>query len=635
MMNMERLEKILNNRKIYLPLMALILLVSVFLKTWRLTSVPSGIHVDEAGMAYDAWCLANFGMDRWLNSWPVYLINFGGGQSALLAYLVMIAIRLTGDFSLLTIRIVSVLLSVLASICWVVFLHKTMDRVFALLGAGLLSIMPYFIMQCRFGLDCNLLVNMLSISLLCTLIAVRKDRYPFYFLAGACWGLTYYTYALSYIPNTLIILTISLVLFLQDRKRLKKLLVMLIPIVLMGMPLFLMLLINTLDKGVKHFGPITIPRLPNYRGGEFTFEPARILENFLTVVRNILSYDWLPHNSLEEHWIFYKISVPFLILGFLKYGWDTVQAIRQKALSFRHGWMAGFFFYFLEGCFLAGDGPNINKLNGILYAQMFILVYGILFALQMFREKYMLPAAVLLGAVYVWSFLSFGLDYYSQKQPRIFFMDSYADLAEAVKEDLAENNRSFYPESNDRYENEILFAVTFLPDPRDLDVTKRYLEYGHYRIRQKNREFFPDSWMVVHKDQEGNSLVPDMVVKDALENRAYDCVLTGTIEENLEKLTKDGYVCLLEMRDDASLLTPDGEITSFHDFHDPENRFATEYGELGIASGDDEAYSISLAGNTLWRSDEAEYAALQRRLICIDPETGESVFAMSEYSAGY
>ena len=62
----------------------------------ELTEIPAGMHVDEAGMAYDAWCLGNFGTDRFLNKWPVYLINYGSGQSAMYAYLTMVFLKFGG-----------------------------------------------------------------------------------------------------------------------------------------------------------------------------------------------------------------------------------------------------------------------------------------------------------------------------------------------------------------------------------------------------------------------------------------------------------------------------------------------------------------------------------------------------------
>ncbi|MCL1830734.1 MAG: hypothetical protein FWG21_04810, partial [Oscillospiraceae bacterium] len=62
-------------------------LVYVFLHFFKLSDVPRGINVDEAGMGYDAYCLANFGVSRDLLPFPLYLVNYGGGQSALYAHL--------------------------------------------------------------------------------------------------------------------------------------------------------------------------------------------------------------------------------------------------------------------------------------------------------------------------------------------------------------------------------------------------------------------------------------------------------------------------------------------------------------------------------------------------------------------
>ena len=83
-------------QKHYIKIAAGILIFALFLITrlYRLPEIPRGIHVDEAGMAFDAFCLSHYGTDRYGLSRPVYLANYGGGQSALYAYLAAAAIRL-------------------------------------------------------------------------------------------------------------------------------------------------------------------------------------------------------------------------------------------------------------------------------------------------------------------------------------------------------------------------------------------------------------------------------------------------------------------------------------------------------------------------------------------------------------
>ena len=92
-----------------------LILAAIVTHLFKLAALPAGLNVDEAGMAYDAYCLANYKTDRYLNHLPVYLINFGGGQSALYAYITSILIKIMG-FSIFTIRLPAIVLGIFAII---------------------------------------------------------------------------------------------------------------------------------------------------------------------------------------------------------------------------------------------------------------------------------------------------------------------------------------------------------------------------------------------------------------------------------------------------------------------------------------------------------------------------------------
>ena len=65
----------------------LILSIFVFVHTYKLTEIPFGLNVDEAAVAYDGLCLAQYGgVDRFLNSFPVYFVNWGDEQNAMYTY---------------------------------------------------------------------------------------------------------------------------------------------------------------------------------------------------------------------------------------------------------------------------------------------------------------------------------------------------------------------------------------------------------------------------------------------------------------------------------------------------------------------------------------------------------------------
>ena len=74
--------------------------VTVFLRFYKLTVLPDVLHIDEAALVYNSWCLANYGTDRYLNVLPFYPQNFYGGQSPLYTYLVVLLIKFFGKGNL-------------------------------------------------------------------------------------------------------------------------------------------------------------------------------------------------------------------------------------------------------------------------------------------------------------------------------------------------------------------------------------------------------------------------------------------------------------------------------------------------------------------------------------------------------
>ena len=84
----------------YSAAILLLFLIAVFLRVYRLESLPDVLHIDEAGLGYNAWCLAHYGTDRYLNVRPFYPQNFYGGQSPLYTYLLALLIRTVGQGNL-------------------------------------------------------------------------------------------------------------------------------------------------------------------------------------------------------------------------------------------------------------------------------------------------------------------------------------------------------------------------------------------------------------------------------------------------------------------------------------------------------------------------------------------------------
>ena len=150
----------LNEKKKYNMCWIALITVMAFIHCFRIGSIPYGINVDEMGMGYDAWCLANFGTDRYLKTFPVYLINFGGGQSALYAYLCAPFVYIFG-ISAVTLRIPAIIFAFMTlffsvKIADCIWNDKRMN----LLVGLIYTMSPVFLMLSRIGLDCNLMLGM-------------------------------------------------------------------------------------------------------------------------------------------------------------------------------------------------------------------------------------------------------------------------------------------------------------------------------------------------------------------------------------------------------------------------------------------------------------------------------------------
>lgn len=442
----------------------------VFTKFYKLAEIPYGIHVDEAAMGYDAWSLANFGVDRWRNYLPVYLVNFGGGQSALYAYLCAILIKLTGgDVSLFLMRLPGAIISLIAYISALVLLYKAIGKRWMMAGAFLLAIVPYFMMQSRFGLDCNLLVNMITISVLLLQLALEKKKTIFFILAGCLWGLTYYAYALSYVANTIIILVTVVYLLWTKRTLWKKLLAFLIPVCLLGLPLALVVLINEFEFPQINLPFLTIIRIPEYRGGEFSFTLEKTMDNAKVILESLLLRDWLDYNAFSGYYTMYRISIPFIIVGF---GLLTIHCFRlmtKREYHVEQIWWLIFVVYFVVS--LGITGPNINKVNGMFFSLFIFLVWGIRGTFSLVQRYHKKIACVLMCVLFLiysknaYSFTNFYFQMYPDYvYPQFLFLDTYEGILDHLEE-TGMNQKTVYVDSLYVYH-----GLSTKTSPYDIDI---------------------------------------------------------------------------------------------------------------------------------------------------------------------
>jgi len=487
---MESIKKYISLEKI---IFIIVLMVAIFIRVYKIDKIPHGINVDEAGMAYDAFCLANYGTDRYLNKLPIYLINFGGGQSALYAYLASFLIKIFG-FSLTIIRMPAVILGLIAIILAYLMTREKLGVKYALTFMALISICPWHIMASRWGLDCNLLAPMSIISLFFLLRAKSTLDYT---IAGISFGLTLYTYALSYIILP-IFLSISLIYMLHTKEiQFKNVIIMGIPIFLLAIPLILMLLINNGHiSEIESF--ITIPKLWNYRGSEISLSNIKDNIGFIKIV---FANDHLVYNSLPEYGTIYEFALFLAVFGFFVEIDKLFKNIKNKKFDIG----ALMLFLFIAGmiCMLIIKKPNINKANVVFIPLLFFTCTTIRIVYKNYRVFF-----YIIVCLYVISFYGFANFYFNtyplkyENQP--FFESDLNYVLNYLQNDVRFIGKDIYI-NTDTVQPYIYTLINNRISPYEFNDNRHnkkndYMSYGNYYFNNYN--IMNDVVYIIENDDE-------------------------------------------------------------------------------------------------------------------------------------
>lgn len=474
-MEKEKIRKFID-KYLYPVLLDLLFLLFVATRFWRVTTIPSGLHIDEAAMAYNAWSLAYYGVDRYLKSWPVYFMNFDGGQSALYCYLCAGLFKLFG-FHVLLIRLPAIFFSFLTFLFGILLVRKLypQNRYLSLIAGGLITICPYFIMASRFGLDCNLMLGMSTVFLYFFTCAVEKGRYRWYAIAGLCGGLVLYTYAISYLALPLFLVLSLVYLLWVKRFSIKGWLVMAVPMGILAFPLLWEQYINALDLEEVRLGVVTVTKMATYRASEISgFNRAY----FIQALHSIFHFDSFGYNSIPEFLNLYYLTIPLTILGVLY----LLFFLGKKLGKREYSPLIYPFLWFVVLLFIQSSlVSNTNKSNGIFFAIVFLAVSGvqsILKLLKRYGQVIILCCAMWYGI----SFARFGTYYYLggytiDNQQLLYFDVLTWEAVEYLEENPQYKNKGTYTG-----EGTVYLALCLRKSPYDVKLYEKndvIMDYYH------------------------------------------------------------------------------------------------------------------------------------------------------------
>ena len=495
--------------KHHIKIIVIFLILILISRIYKFGELPLAIGVDEAGAAYDAYSIANYGVDRYLNSAPVYLINFGGGQSVLYAYLNALLIKITGQDNILISRLPELIMFLMAIFVSYKLVEKKQDKKTAIVFTFLIIVCPWLIAQCRYGLDCYLLGPMFMLDLY--LLENAKKSWH-YIIAGISVGITLYTYSLSWIILPAFLLIWVIYHLYTKTTTIKNVVILAITVFLFALPLILFLLSNMGVINIEKIGIFTIPKLYEFRAGEIS-----ILNLFLSSIKSL--------KTIFNPGVFlYYFEIPFFIIGIIVGIKDVFINSKKREYSFLTFMTITFLTILIANLLICVTSST--KAN-ILYIPInYFIAIG---TLQVIKNTKMLW--IVFGITYIILFSIFEIKYYTNDAIKENHMYEDIYLTNAINYIRAEKleNKEIHVYTYKKAEPYIYVLLNEKMSPYEFDKTKNVEkintnEKSSVIITRKIGNYYFNDGKIPEKYEEDKIYIVDKkynLVIDELESLGY------------------------------------------------------------------------------------------------------------------
>ena len=299
-----------------------ILALALFLRVYKLESVPPSISWDEAAVGYNGFTIASFGRDGYGKFFPFFFRSFADDKHPIHVYITALSVKLLG-LSEFSVRFPAAVFGVL-NVGLIFLLARVLFKstYLGLIASFFLAISPYNLHFSHFNHEANFALFFFMLGLTLFYYSIKEQGYllPLSALSFALCFITYHPSKII-VPLTLILLV---VLYARQLKRNKKGLLVSLAIGL----LFLLLIISNPQL-------LGIARINQTSQGSKEVEKTRLFQLthnqlFGRVGLVATQYSWHfspqflfisgdknPRLSSQSVGEFYKLDALFLILGML------------------------------------------------------------------------------------------------------------------------------------------------------------------------------------------------------------------------------------------------------------------------------------------------------------------------------
>lgn len=290
--------------------LSIIVILAGFLRLYKLDQIPASLNWDEVAAGYNAYTIANWGMDEYGNKFPITFRSFADDKHPVHIYLTSIVVKIFGlsDFNIRSTSAIVGALSVLA----IFFLARELlkNELVGLFTSLSLAVSPYHIHFSRGLWENNFALFFLIAGVATFYVGLRKKTYllPSSFLF---FGLSFF----SYHSAKIVVPVVVLVICLFNIRELFKNKVALILIVFVTL-FFGILIIK--DTRILGFARINQTKFSEEQisnaGGKYNLIFNNYKKHF-TYQYLFVSGDQGPRASVKVVGQFYKIDLILLVIG--------------------------------------------------------------------------------------------------------------------------------------------------------------------------------------------------------------------------------------------------------------------------------------------------------------------------------
>lgn len=373
---------------------------AVFLRVYKLDQIPPSLNWDEVAAGYNAYTIANWGVDEWGYKFPLVFQSFYDDKHPVHIYIAAAFIKVFGLSDFVT-RLPSAVFGSLTVLA-IYFLVRVMFKssLAGLFSSLFLAVSPYHLQFSRGLWEVTFALFFYILGLLLFYIGIRKKNWllPISFFS---FGICFFSYHASkvLVPPTIILLGL---LYFKDIVRSK------IVFVLCGLVILLFVGLTIKNPRILGFARIKQNQMSQdkirstilyrrthnvYLGmAEVTFNNYK---TYFSPTYLFVSGDQNPRNSVAVFGEFYKIDAILIAIGLL-----SLLFIRSKAVLVLLGWLllapipaafAGGSQNAVRGMFMMGS-VNILAALGARQLVMFVkrkvwyVVAGVLILTPLFLE---------------------------------------------------------------------------------------------------------------------------------------------------------------------------------------------------------------------------------------------------------